>query len=183
MARTGSNVFGAQHVLGAVTTLAISTAALGLALAGPSMAAPKPASLQALGKPTIAASCKGGSYRVATSSTPLMTISGYKSKTGFALTGTNCDTSFTWQIATGYSKVSATVILDQSDSGPLAIAFKSGHNALKFTANGHNVSVFKAGTSAAHLQVQVRGLHQVTIVLPNGGSDAGILDVTSDALA
>ena len=151
MARTGSNALRAQHVLGAVTTLAISTAALGLALASPSMAAPKPASLQALGKPTIAASCKGGSYRVATSSTPLMTISGYKSKTGFALTGTNCDTSFTWQIATGYSKVSATVILDQSDSGPLAVAFKSGHNALKFTANGHNVSVFKAGTERGAL--------------------------------
>ena len=42
MARTGSNTFRAQHVLGAVTTFAISTAVLGLALASPSMAAPKP---------------------------------------------------------------------------------------------------------------------------------------------
>ena len=31
MARTGSNTFRAQHVLGAVTTFAISTAVLGLA--------------------------------------------------------------------------------------------------------------------------------------------------------
>jgi hypothetical protein len=64
-----------------------------------------------------------------------------------------------------------------------ALGKPTGHNALKFTANGHNVSAFKAGTSAAHLQVQVRGLQQLTIVLPNGGSDAGILDVTSDALS
>jgi len=183
VARTGPNTLPIQHVLGAITTFAAVTAALSVGLASPSMASPKPATLQSLGKPAITAACKGGSYRVASPSAPLMTISGHKYSNGFALTGTNCNTLFTWQIPTGYSTLSATVVLDQSDSGPLAMTFKSGHTALKFTANGHPVSTFKAGTNLAHVQVPVHGLHQVTIVLPNGGSDAGILDVTSSGLA
>jgi hypothetical protein len=181
--RTGPNTLSIQHVLGAITTFAAVTAAFSVALPNPSIAAPKPVTLQSLGKPAITASCKGGSYRVASSSAPLMTISGHKYSTGFALTGTNCNTLFTWRIPTGYSSLSATVILDQSDSGPLAMTFNSGRTALKFTANGHSVPTFKAASSPAHLQVAVHGLHQVSIVLPTGGSDAGILDVTSTALA
>jgi hypothetical protein len=87
--------------------------------------------------------------------------------------GANCNTSFTWQIATRYSELSATVIVDQFDSGPATIAFRSGRAALKFTGNGHSFFAFKVGANPARLQVPLRGLRQLTIALRNAGSDAG----------
>lgn len=73
-------------------------------------------------------------------------------------------------------------ILDQSDSGPVAVSFRSGSTTLKFAANGKGVSTVKVSGGPAHLEVPLYGVHQLSFVLPNGGSDAGILDVTSASL-
>lgn len=182
MVRTQSNPFRARHILASAAMSAVTAGLLAVSFATPSLAATKPVSLQSLGKPTVTASCKGGSYRVATSSAPLNTISGQKSTTGFALTGTNCNTAFTWHIGPGHSELNVMAILDQSDSGPVALSFRSGSTALKFAANGKGVSTLKVSGSPAHLEVPLRGVHQLSFVLPNGGSDAGILDVTSAGL-
>jgi hypothetical protein len=176
---TQSNPFRARPILASAALSMLSAGLLAMSFAAPSLAAGKPVSLQSLGKPTVTANCKGGSYRAATASAPLLTISGQKSTTGFALTGTNCNTMFTWHIGPGYSELNVMAILDQSDSGPVGVSFRSVGTALKFTANGHNVSMVKVAGSPAHLEVPLHGVHQLSIVLPNGGSDAGILDVTS----
>ncbi len=56
----------------------------------------KAANLQSIGEPSVSAKCSGGSYRAATPTSPMTTISGQKWTSGFSLIGTNCDTSFTW---------------------------------------------------------------------------------------
>ena len=148
-----------------------------------SMAASKPLSLQSLGKPKITASCNGGSYHVASAATPITTISGKKWTTGFALWGTNCDTRFTWSVGNSFSEFRATVTLDMSGSGPVAVAFQSGSTPLKFTAGNRSVSTFVVGQGSTQLKVPVRGVRQLSVVLPNRGSDAGIVVVTSNTLS
>ena len=151
-------------------------------LGSPAIAATKPATLQALGKPTVTAKCKGGSYRAATASSPMTTISGKKWTSGFALTGTNCNTLFSWNLKKGYSSFTAAIELDAANSGPLMVQFRAGNVPIKFAAGGKTVSQLKVGSQGAQLQVPVRGISQLVIVLPNAGSDAGILDVTSNGL-
>jgi hypothetical protein len=173
----------AQRALGR-SAIFLCAVGIGVTLASPAMAATKPATLQTIGKPTVTANCKGGSYRVATPGSPMTTISGQKWSSGISLTGTNCNTFFTWQLKGGYSTFKATVELDASDSGPLRLAFRSGNVPIKFNANGRTVTAVKVGAQGSvRIQVPVTGLRQLTIALPNGGSDAGILDVTSNSLS
>ena len=142
----------------------------------------KAAGLQALGEPRITAKCSGGSYREATPTSPMTTISGQKWTTGFSLIGTNCDTSFTWQLNYSYSKLKATVALDQANSGPLKVQFRSGDASIKFQVGGKTVSQLEV-TGSSSVQVPVQGVGQLSIVLPNAGSDAGILDITANSLS
>jgi hypothetical protein len=142
----------------------------------------KPANLQSLGKPAITAKCSGGSYRPATPASPMTTITGKKWTSGFSLVGTNCNTFFTWRLNTSYSSLRATVALDAANSGPLVVQFRSGNVPIKFQSGGKTVSQLKVTGSSA-VQLNLRGLRQLSIVLPNAGSDAGILDVTTNSLA
>jgi hypothetical protein len=142
----------------------------------------KAADLQSLGEPVVTAKCSGGSYRAATPTSPMTTISGQKWTSGFSLIGANCDTSFTWQLNYNYSTLRATLALDQANSGPLQVQFRSGNVPIKFQVGGKTVSELKV-TGNSPVQVPVSGLGQLSIVLPNPGSDAGILDVTSNSLA
>jgi hypothetical protein len=98
------------------------------------------------------------------------------------LTGTNCDTSFTWQLNYSYSKLKATVALDQANSGPLKVQFRSGDAPIKFQVGGKTVSQLEV-TASSSVQVPVQGVGQLSIVLPNAGSDAGILAVTANSLS
>lgn len=173
----------AQRAFGASAIL-LCTLGIGVTLSSPAMAATKPATLQTIGKPTVSANCKGGSYRVATPGSPMTTISGKKWASGISLTGTNCNTSFTWKLKAGYSTLKATVELDAADSGPLQLAFRSGNVPIKFNVNGRSVTAIKVGPQGSvQVQVPVAGLRQLTITLPNSGSDAGILDVTTNSLS
>jgi hypothetical protein len=142
----------------------------------------KAADLQSLGEPRITAKCGGGSYRAATPTSPMTTISGQKWTSGFSLIGSNCDTYFTWQLNYSYSTLKATVALDEADSGPLPVQFRSGDTPIKFQAGGKTVSQLEV-TGSTSVQVPVSGLGQLSIVLPNPGSDAGILDVTANGLS
>jgi hypothetical protein len=166
----------------AAGALLLFTAGTTAALATPAVAAPKPTILQSLGKPTIAAKCKGGSYRPATPASPMTTVSGKKWTSGFSLVGTNCNTFFTWRLNGSYSSLKAVIALDAANSGPLSVQFTSGNVPVKFQAGGKTVSQVKI-SSGSSVQVNVRGLRQLSIVLPNPGSDAGILDVTSNTLS
>jgi hypothetical protein len=166
----------------AAGALLLFSAGATTALTGAASAAAKPSTLQSLGKPTVTANCKGGSYRQATAASPMTTISGKKWTSGFSLTGTNCNTYFTWRLNSNYSTLKAAVELDASDSGPLTLQFRSGSTPVKFQAGGKTVSQLKVSKQSS-VQVTVRGLRQVSIVLPNPGSDAGILDVTSNSLS
>ncbi|HXW82483.1 MAG TPA: hypothetical protein VEJ84_23495, partial [Acidimicrobiales bacterium] len=148
----------------------------------PALAATKPTNLQSIGKPAITASCKGGSYRLATAASPMTTISGKKWTSGFALVGTNCNTFFTWRLNSSFSTFKATVALDASNSGPILVQFRSGNVPVKFVAGGKTVSQLKVSASSP-IQLSVRSLRQLSIVLPNPGSDAGILDVTANSLS
>jgi len=172
----------ARRALVAGATLLL-TAGTATALATPAIAATKMVTLQSLGHPTVTAKCKGGSYRVATPGSPMTTISGKKWTSGFALTGTNCNTLFSWSLKNGYSTFKATIGLDAANSGPLAVQFRSTNAPIKFTVGGKTVSQLKVGTPGAQVQVPLRGVRQLVIVLPNSGSDAGILDVTSNVLS
>jgi hypothetical protein len=165
----------------AASTLLLLSATATAALANPASAAAKPSSLQSLGKPSVTATCKGGSYRPATSTSPMTTISGKKWTSGFSLVGTNCNTYFTWRLGSSYSTLKAVVELDAANSGPLVVQFRSGNAPVKFQTGGKTVSQLKI-TKQSSVQVTVRGLRQLSIVLPNPGSDAGILDVTSNSL-
>jgi hypothetical protein len=167
----------------ALTTsaLLLFSAASTVALASPVLAAAKPNTLQSLGKPSVTANCKGGSYRPATATSPMTTISGKKWVSGFSLIGTNCNTYFTWRLNSSYSTLKAMVELDAANSGPLLVQFRSGNAPVKFQAGGKTVSQLKVSKQSS-VQVTVRGLRQLSIVLPNPGSDAGILDVTSNSL-
>jgi hypothetical protein len=142
----------------------------------------KAANLQSLGEPSVTAKCTGGSYRAATPSSPMTTISGKKWTSGFSLIGTNCDTSFSWGLNNAYSTLTATLALDQANSGPLQVQFRTGNAPIKFQAGGKTVSQLEV-TGSSSVQVPVRGLQQLSIVLPNPGSDAGILDVTTNSLS
>ncbi len=166
----------------AASALLLFTAGTTAALASPAVAAPKPTILQSLGKPTVAAKCKGGSYRPATTAAPMTTVTGKKWTSGFSLIGTNCNTFFTWRLNGSYSSLKAVIALDAANSGPLSVQFASGNVPVKFQAGGKTVSQIKI-SSGSSVQVNVRGLRQVSIVLPNPGSDAGILDVTSNTLS
>ena len=147
------------------------------------LGAPKAADLQSLGEPRASAKCNNnGSYREATPTSPMTTISGQKWTSGFSLIGTNCDTSFTWQLNYSYSKLKATVALDQANSGPLKVQFRSGDAPIKFQVGGKTVSQLEV-TGSSSVQVPVQGVGQLSIVLPNAGSDAGILDVTANSLS
>ena len=142
----------------------------------------KAADLQSLGEPSVTAKCSGGSYRAATPSSPMTTISGKKWTSGFSLIGTNCDTSFTWGLNNASSTLTATLALDQANSGPLRVQFRTGNSPVKFQVGGKTVSQLEV-TGSSSVQVPVRGLQQLSIVLPNPGSDAGILDVTTNSLS
>ena len=173
----------AQRALGA-SAVFLCAVGIGVTLASPALAATKPATLQTIGKPTVTANCKGGSYRVAKPGSPMTTISGKKWSSGISLTGTNCNAFFTWKLNGGYSTFKATVELDAADSGPLQLAFRSGNVPIKFNANSRTVIAVKVGAQGSvRIQVPVTGLRQLTIALPNGESDAGILDVTSNSLS
>ena len=151
------------------------------AAATPALAATKPPTLQSLGRPSVTANCKGGSYRAATSASPMTTISGKKWTSGFSLTGSNCNTVFTWQLKNPYTSLKAVVELDISDSGPLQLQFRSGNVPIKFQSGGKTMSLLSVTTKNS-VQVPVRGVRRLSIVLPNAGSDAGILAVTSNSL-
>jgi hypothetical protein len=186
--RTGARRAGARRTGAgrAIATGAVLMCAAGIAttLANPALAAPKPVTLQALGKPVISANCQGGSYRVATAASPMTTISGRKWTSGIALTGTNCNTAFTWKLTSGYTSLNATFELDGADSGPLKVEFRSGNAPVKFKVNGKLVSQLKVGPQGpVRVGASLKGLRQLSIVLPNAGSDAGILDVTSSQLS
>jgi hypothetical protein len=176
---TRSRLGGRALVTGAVLLFTAGTAT---ALAGPAVAATKTATLQSLGKPTVTANCKGGSYRTASASSPMTTISGKKWTSGFALTGTNCNTLFSWSLKNGYSNFKAEIQLDAANSGPLLVQFRSGNTPVKFTAGGKAVYQLKVGPQGAQIQLPARGISRLVIALPNAGSDAGILDVTSNSL-
>jgi hypothetical protein len=142
----------------------------------------KAANLQALGEPRVTAKCNNtGSYREATPTLPMTTISGEKWTSGFSLIGTNCDTYFTWQLNYAYSTLKATLALDAADSGPLPVQFRSGNVPIQFQVGGKTVSELRV-TGSSSVVVPVSGLGQLSIVLPNRGSDAGILDVTANSL-
>ena len=142
----------------------------------------KAANLQSLGEPSVTAKCTGGSYRAATPTSPMTTISGKKWTSGFSLIGTNCGTSFTWGLNNAYSTLTATLELDAANSGPLPVQFSSGNAPIKFQVGGKTVSQLTVSGSST-VQVPLRGLSQLSIVLPNPGSDAGILDVTMNSLS
>jgi hypothetical protein len=57
-----------------------------------------------------------------------------------------------------------------------------GNSPIKFQLGGKTVSQLEV-TGSSSVQVRVRGLEQLSIVLPNPGSDAGILDVTTNSLS
>ena len=142
----------------------------------------KAANLESLGEPSVTAKCNGGSYRAATPTSPMTTISGQKWTSGFSLIGTNCNTSFTWGLNNAYSTLRATLALDQANSGPLRVQFRSGNAPIKFQVGGKTVSQLIVSGSSS-VRVPVQGLGQLSIVLPNPGSDAGILDVTTNGLS
>jgi hypothetical protein len=178
-----SRRIGAGRAIAAGAIL-LCTAGLGTTLANPALAGPKPVTLQGLGKPVVSANCRGGSYRVATKASPMTTISGRKWISGISLTGTDCDTAFTWKLPKGYTALNATFELDGADSGPLNVEFRAGNAPVKFKVNGKTVSQLKVGTQGAvQVGVALGGLSQLSIVLPNPGSDAGILDVTSSRVS
>ncbi len=158
----------------------LCASAIATTLANPAMAATRPISPLSLGKPVVTASCKGGSYHLATPGSPMTTISGQKWTSGIALIGTNCNTAFTWQLKGGYSTLEARVELDAAGSGPLQVEFRSGNAPVKFKVDGRMLSELTVGSQGpVPIDVPVAGVHDLSIVLPNSGSDAGILDVTS----
>jgi hypothetical protein len=72
--------------------------------------------------------------------------------------------------------------LDAANSGPLPVQFRSGNAPIKFQVGGKTVSQLIVSGSSS-VQVPVSGLSQLSIVMPNPGSDAGILDVTTNSLS
>jgi hypothetical protein len=72
--------------------------------------------------------------------------------------------------------------LPQANSGPLKVQFRSGDTPIRFGVGGKTVSQLEV-TGSSSVQVPVQGVGQLSIVLPNGGSDAGILDVTANSLS
>ena len=58
----------------------------------------------------------------------------------------------------------------------------TGNSPIKFQVGGKTVSQLEV-TGSSSVQVPVRGLQQLSIVLPNPGSDAGILDATTNSLS
>jgi hypothetical protein len=117
--RSGVRPPGERCAVAASTLLLLTAGAA--ALPNPAAASTKPATLQSLGKPTVTAKCKGGSYRPATPSSPMTTISGKKWTSGFALVGTERNTFFTWHLNGSYSALSAAATLDAANSGPLLV--------------------------------------------------------------
>lgn len=145
---------------------------------------PEANNVAGFGKAGRHANCKRGSYRVATAASPMTTISGRKWTSGISLTGTNCNTVFTWKLASGYTGLNATFELDGSDSGPRKVELRPGNAPVKFKVNGKMVSRLKIGPRGpVEVAASLKGLRQLSIVLPNAGSDAGILDVTSSQLS
>ena len=128
----------------------LCASAIATALANPAMAATRPISLLSLGKPVVTASCKGGSYHLATPGSPMTTISGQKWTSGIALIGTNCNTAFTWQLKGGYSTLEARLELDAADSGPLQVEFRSGNAPLKFKVDGRMLSELTVGSQGRY---------------------------------
>ena len=167
----------------ATSAMFLCTSVIVTTLANPAIAATRPISLLSLGKPVVTANCKGGSYHLATPGSPMTTISGQKWTSGISLIGTNCNTAFTWQLKAGYSTLDVRVELDGADSGPLQVEFRSGNIPLKFKVDGRTLSELKVGAQGpVSIEVPVAGLHHLSIVLPNQGSDPGILDVISSQL-
>lgn len=136
--------------------------------------------LPALGQPTVSAACGGGAYRQATSSAPLNGLN-VSAPTGFELTGSNCNTSFTWALAHKYSRFAARVFLSLSDSGAVSVSFSGDGHPLPFTADGAAVTVVHV-SRPVQVSVETSGVDSFTITLPNNGQDAGILDFTDASL-
>lgn len=79
-----------------------------------------------------------------------------------------------------YSTLRATLALDQANSGPLKVQFGSRNTPIEFRVGGKTVWQLEV-TGSSSVQVPVQGLGQLSVVLPNPGSDAGILDVTANS--
>jgi hypothetical protein len=146
----------------------------------PSASGAAPIDLAALGAPTVSAACGGGSYRQAAAASPLHGIA-TSAATGFELTGSNCDTSFTWKLGRGYARFTATVFPSMSDSGPVSVAFAGDGHPLSFTAGGAAATSVRV-SSPLIVSVETGGVASLTITLPNSGQDAGVLDFTDATL-
>jgi len=162
-----------------VATTSAATTSARATSAAPSGVAPV-VELSALGSPTVSATCGGGSYRQATAAAPLNGIS-TSAATGFELTGSNCDTSFTWKLAHNYARFAATVFASRSDSGPVSVAFVGDGRPLPFTVGGAAATSARV-SSPLVVNVETAGVTSLTITLPNSGEDAGVLDVTDATL-
>ncbi len=140
-------------------------------------------SLESLGAPTVSGVCAPGSYQTATGLRPLATISGATLRAGMQLSGAACDTTFTWHVGRQFSAVRATVYLDRADSGPVPFTLRNGQSALAFLANGRTVDQVTVSGTPVRVRVDLRGVDTFSIVLPNHGDDAGVLDLTPGHLA
>jgi hypothetical protein len=179
-------------ILASATSLVVPFSIVALASVSPADAviSPRPAvltasatvSLRSLGAPKATARCVGAAYRVASAKQPIYVNGGRRFTSGFELTGASCDTTFTWRLAGRYTRFTADVYLNQADSGPLPLVFKSGSAVIAFSANAKTVKSATVKTSVVRVQVTVSGVQNFSIVMPNGGNDAGLLDFTADLL-
>jgi hypothetical protein len=139
-------------------------------------------SLESLGPPTISAACSPAAYQTATKASPLTSISGTILMTGMRLSGAACDTTFTWHLDRRFVAASATIYLDRADSGPVPFTLRNGRSTLTFLANGHTVHRVTVGGAPLQLRVDLRGVDTFSVVMPNRGDDAGVLDITAGRL-
>jgi hypothetical protein len=138
--------------------------------------------LESLAPPKLTASCKGASFRKATSRDPLVVVSGKRFTSGFQLTGATCTSTFTWALGDRYGILTADLYLDRAGSGPLQVVLHSGTADLPFSANGKSVNKVNLGESMVHIRSAASG-ESFAIILPGRRGDVGSVDVTADHLA
>ena len=147
--------------------------------------APEPAaatSLQALGAPAVTAACAGATYTAATPTTPLTTQGNRKFTAGMKLSAGPCTTTFTWHLSGAYASWTSFPLPDITTTGSLPLAFTSGSTPLAFSANGNNVNQVVVGPTGVNISVNMTGVQNFSIVVPNTASETGILDITQEKL-
>jgi len=138
--------------------------------------APEPAaatSLQALGAPAVTAACAGATYTAATPTTPLTTQGNRKFTAGMKLSAGPCTTTFTWHLSGAYASWTSFRCPISRPRAPCAGLHERQH-ALGLLGNGNNVNQVVVGPTGVNISVNLTGVQNFSIVVPNTASETGI---------